>query len=371
MASEAGTVVGSDGAPRASNHVRIGSPGEPSSMLDGDTEGPLRSRLERGEIVADRFEIEARLGVGGTGAVYRALDRASGAAVAIKVLHWGSLARGRLAREAEVLADLSHPGIVRYVAHGTTARGAPFLAMELVLGETLAERLAGRRLAMDRALVLARRVAEALAFAHERGVIHRDIKPDNILLEGGSIERPKILDFGLASLAYDPERLTQPSSDRLTQPGLVVGTPEYMAPEQVRGSRSIDARADVFALGCVLFECLAGTVPFHAADPLAVLSKIVLDEPQPLCTLAPDVPRALELFVGRMLAKDPDRRPATAAEVAAELAAVADEQAAIEAPAPAGPHAAPPARRPAARRRRARAPLGDRGHRRGGAACAR
>ncbi len=337
MASEAGTVVGSDGAPRASNHVRIGSPGEPSSMLDGDTEGPLRSRLERGEIVADRFEIEARLGVGGTGAVYRALDRASGAAVAIKVLHWGSLARGRLAREAEVLADLSHPGIVRYVAHGTTARGAPFLAMELVLGETLAERLAGRRLAMDRALVLARRVAEALAFAHERGVIHRDIKPDNILLEGGSIERPKILDFGLASLAYDPERLTQPSSDRLTQPGLVVGTPEYMAPEQVRGSRSIDARADVFALGCVLFECLAGTVPFHAADPLAVLSKIVLDEPQPLCTLAPDVPRALELFVGRMLAKDPDRRPATAAEVAAELAAVADEQAAIEAPSRRGP----------------------------------
>jgi tetratricopeptide (TPR) repeat protein len=276
--------------------------------------------------------IEDEAASGGMATVYRAWDRQAGAPVAIKVLHaQGSEESERLAREAGLLAELVHPGIVRYVAHGTTALGAPFLAMEWLEGETLAERFAsGHRLALGDAVALVARVAEALAVAHRRAIVHRDVKPANLVLPDGDLARVKVVDFGIA-------RQTRGLSD-LTQTGALVGTPGYMAPEQARGEGEIDARADVFALGCVLYECLTGQPAFVAEQTIGLLAKILLDEVPRLRELVPAAPARLDDLVGRMLDKEPAARPVDAAEVAAELGAIAaglaDGAAPLERPAP-------------------------------------
>jgi serine/threonine-protein kinase len=174
--------------------------------------------------------------------VYRARDRETGAAVALKVLHGhGSEQTERFEQEAELLAELSHPAVVRYIAHGSTPVGEHYLAMEWLDGETLEERVGRGPLTIAESVDLGRRVADALTSAHRRGIVHRDIKPSNLFLPGGSLEGVKVLDFGLARRVLD--------SRRLTQSGGIMGTPMYMAPEQARGEPYIDARADIFALG--------------------------------------------------------------------------------------------------------------------------
>src|SRR5580765_5761273 len=180
--------------------------------------------------------------------VYRARDKHTGALVALKVLQGAEPLGSRFARESRMLAELSHPGIVRYVAHGTTAAGQKYLAMEWLDGEDLAERLVHGGLTARESITLCRRVAEALGFAHARGVVHRDVKPSNLFLPDGQIEQVKVLDFGIARLRHD--------TGEGTRTGVRVGTPSYMAPEQARGLAKIDGRTDVFALGCVLYECL-------------------------------------------------------------------------------------------------------------------
>jgi tetratricopeptide (TPR) repeat protein len=220
----------------------------------------------------------------------------------------------RFLREAQVLANLSHPGIVRYVTHGRTQTGELYLAMEWLDGESLSQRLARQGLLVEETLTLGLRVAEALSAAHKRGIVHRDIKPNNLFLVGNDVAQPKILDFGVARL--------RSSQRELTQTGAMIGTPGYMSPEQARGEREVDPRADVFALGCVLFKCLTGRPAFVGDDVLAVLLKVVLEDAPRVSELRDDVPAALDELVSRMLAKALAARPADAAAVAEQIHAL-------------------------------------------------
>ncbi|WP_437585782.1 protein kinase domain-containing protein [Sorangium sp. So ce1000] len=270
------------------------------------------------DVVEDRFEIERFAGSGGMGDVYRARDLRSGGAVALKVLHRASAGDlRRLSREAEALVTLRLPGVVQYVAHGTTGAGQPYLVMEWLDGVTLDQRLAQAPLTIAESVTLGARVAKTLGAVHRLGIVHRDLKPSNLMLVGGDVERATLLDFGLAR----DMGLTR----SLTAPGAIVGTPGYMAPEQAYGEPSIDARADVFALGCMLFECLAGRPAFAGDKALALLVKVVLEEPPRLAELRGGIPVPLERLVARMLSKKARERPRDGAAVAAELAAFAGE----------------------------------------------
>jgi tetratricopeptide (TPR) repeat protein len=270
--------------------------------------------MRAGSVVLDRFVIERPAGVGGMGAVFRALDRETGLPVAVKVmLADRAYAAGRFEQEARVLLELSHPSIVRYVAHGQTPAGEPFLAMEWLEGEDLATRLSRGRLSMLESVTMATRVAEALGEAHRRGIIHRDMKPENLFLVDKDPTRVKVLDFGIARLGRAP---------RMTHTGVVLGTPGYMAPEQVRSNEKLDARADVFALGCVLFECLTGMPAFTGSNVMAILTKIAFNEVPHTRELQPEMPDALDALVACMLAKHPSARPNDGNEVAAALKAI-------------------------------------------------
>ncbi|HEU4533671.1 MAG TPA: serine/threonine-protein kinase, partial [Polyangiaceae bacterium] len=263
-------------------------------------------------LVADRFVLERPAGSGGMGTVYRALDRQSGAVVALKLLASDAPSlRARALVEADALAALDHPAIVRLIAHGLADDGRPFLAMEWLEGEDLAARLARGPLTALEAVRLGARVAAALAAAHARGVLHRDLKPSNLFLPGGDVTHVKLVDFGIARLAQ--------ARQRLTAPGAYLGTPGYMAPEQVSGDGEFGPAVDLFALGAVLFECLAGRPAFGGASPVARLAKVLLDEPPRLDALRADLSLALTDLVTGLLAKDPACRP-TAAEAATALA---------------------------------------------------
>jgi len=270
--------------------------------------------MRLGDLLDGRFEIEQQIATGGMGEVFRARDRLSGESVAVKVMTEGREHRSaRFAREVELLAELSHPGIVRYVAHGEMPSGEMFLAMEWLEGEDLKARIERGPLTMGEAVTLATRVAEALGAAHARGIVHRDLKPSNLFLAGGRIDAVKVLDFGIAH---------QRGRTQLTQTGMAIGTPGYMAPEQARASGVIDARADVFALGCVLFQCLTGTPPFEGDNAASILAKILFGEALRVSAVWPEVPEDLDALVAQMLAKDPASRPSDGANLAAALAAL-------------------------------------------------
>ena len=267
------------------------------------------------QVVAGRFQLLAQAGVGGMGAVYRARDLATGATVAVKILTGREVREAqRFDQEGTILAGLVHPAIVRYIAHGIADSGARYIAMEWLDGEDLASRLEREHPTIAETVTLARRTAEALAYAHKRGVVHRDIKPGNLFLPAGALDRLKVLDFGIA-------RLTS-GAGRLTRTGKVIGTPGYMAPELVRGAREITPRADVFSLGCVMFQCLTGRAVFEAEAPTALLAKILLVEAPRVRELAPHVPASVDECVGRMLAKNPEDRLADAGEVLERLSAL-------------------------------------------------
>ena len=242
----------------------------------------------------------------------------SGGPVAVKVISGaGTREAERFAREAKVLADLRHPRIVKYIAHGVTPEAERYLAMEWLEGEDLAQKLRRGPLLVDETLSLATGVASALAAAHARGVVHRDVKPGNIFLPDGDVGRAKVLDFGLARLADGARRFS------LT--GVLMGTPAYVAPEQARGARDVEPAADVFALGCVMFECLTGRAAFVGEHIMAVLAKILLDEPPRVSELLADVSPGVDALVGRMMAKAPEDRPVDGAQVEALVHALVDE----------------------------------------------
>ncbi|MBK8256606.1 MAG: protein kinase [Polyangiaceae bacterium] len=270
--------------------------------------------MRLGDIVADRFQLETVAGSGGMGTVYRALDLTTREPVALKVL-LGAAGAERFEREARILAEASHPSIVRYIARGSLADGAPYLAMEWLGGIDLAERLARGPLSISNSILLAQRVGSALSFLHKLGVIHRDLKPSNLFLPGEREGDVKLLDFGIA-LPIDPSR-------EITRAGTTIGTPGYMAPEQARGERDVDARADLFSLGCVLFQCLSGEPPFSAQHVIALLAKVLLEEPKPLRSLRPSVPPQLADLVSRLMQKRPEHRPESADVVLQRLAEMA------------------------------------------------
>ncbi|WP_437800248.1 protein kinase domain-containing protein [Sorangium sp. So ce693] len=273
--------------------------------------------MRAGDIVADRFEIEGHATSGGMAQIFRARDRLTGEPVALKLLQrTGPQESHRFRREAHALAALRHPGVVGYVAHGTTEGGDLYLAMQWLSGETLAERLLREPLTVPESLSLGVRVASTLGALHRLGVVHRDLKPSNLLLVGGSVDEVTLLDFGVVRVAD--------AGQELTMPGVMLGTPGYMAPEQARGEVAIDARADVFALGCILYRCLTGRPPFVGNDGLSVLVKVLLEDPPRLRELRGEVPAALDDLVTRMLAKAPRDRPRDGAAVAAELGALGD-----------------------------------------------
>ena len=270
--------------------------------------------VKRGDLVADRFEIVHLAGTGGMGSVYQAIERASGRLVALKMLRVGADSDliDRFALEAQVLAQFSHPSIVRYIAHGSLVDEL-YLAMEWLEGTTLLERLR-TGLTLGESVSVARRVAEALGVAHQQGIVHRDIKPANLFLVGNDVNDVRLLDFGVARL--------RSAQTGMTQTGMMIGTPGYMAPEQVRCEKTIDARVDVFALGCVLYRCLTGKNPFWAEDPVAVLVKIVLEDVPRAREIQPSIPEVLDDLVAEMLSKNPAQRPADGRAVLARLAAI-------------------------------------------------
>ena len=256
------------------------------------------------------YRIEAELSRGGMGVVYRALDR-TGTPVALKLLQaGGAFDVARFRREAEFLAQLRHPGIVGLRDFGH-AQGQTYVVMDLVEGRSLGERLRSEgALEPDAAVRLVAQAAEALAHAHERGVIHRDVKPDNL------IERPDgrvvVIDFGLALLSDEEQH-------RLTLSGELLGTPHFMAPEQAESARSVDARADVYGLGATLFALVSGRPPFRGSSPLEVINRLVTTSPPTLSSVAAHTPAWIAAVCGRCLERDPQQRYAAAGELAAAL----------------------------------------------------
>lgn len=264
-----------------------------------------------------RFKLEREHAQGAAGTVYSAWDPSTGARVAVKVIRGlGTEELARFQREALTLARVEHPCVVRYVDHGVLPHGAAYLVMEWLDGEDLKSLLARRALGWQEALRMGLRVTRALAAVHEQRLVHRDVKPANIFLPEQKPHEAKLIDFGLI-------RSTDLGGEAsVTRTGVAVGTPSYMAPEQARGGRGVDERADLFSLGCVLYRCLAGRPPFEGKHVVAILTKVLLEAPDSLRELRPDVPPAFAAAVMRMLEKEPEKRFQTAEEALRALAAV-------------------------------------------------
>ncbi len=283
-----------------------------------DTTAELRRRLQA--IVAGRYTIERELGQGGMATVFLAKDLRLGRDVAIKLLDptlTSSIGVERFLREISITARLNHPHILALIESGQDA-GLVYYVMPHVEGESLRERL--RReppLSLTGAVWIAREVADALTYAHGRGVIHRDIKPENILLSDG---HAWVADFGIARAI---ESCADSDNKALTVSGLPIGTPAYMSPEQAEGRPDVDGRSDVYSLGCVLFEMLAGRPPFIGRSARAVMQQHVTTPPPLLAELRPDLPPELTAATERAINKDPNDRYQTASAFGEDLQVIA------------------------------------------------
>src|SRR5437867_6600367 len=267
--------------------------------------------------LADRYTIERELGRGGMATVYLARDRKHHRQVAIKVLKpelAAALGPERFLQEIEIAAGLTHPHILPLYDSGE-ATGLLYYVMPYVEGETLRNRLdrAGQ-LPLAEAVQITREVADALSYAHGHDVVHRDIKPENILLEAG---HAVVSDFGIA------RAITAAAGGNLTETGIALGTPGYMSPEQGAASARVDERSDIYSLGCVLYEMLAGEPPYTGPSAQIVMAKRLTDPVPSVRRLREGIPSAIDAAVSRALAKAPADRFATAAEFVVALAAPA------------------------------------------------
>ncbi|HVQ30185.1 MAG TPA: serine/threonine-protein kinase, partial [Vicinamibacteria bacterium] len=311
---------------------------------------PGTGRQTVAELLGDRYEIVRKLGAGAFGEVYEAKDIALDRKVAVKRIRLDAFAEGpeleevkqRFIQEAQVAAQLRHPGIV--TIHDIGARGSSsFMVMELVGGQTLQAVLREKgRLDLEETLRIVKAVASALDFAHANGVIHRDVKPANLMVDASG--HVKVMDFGIAKAS---------TSGNITRTGAIMGTPNYMAPEQARGT-PVDGRADLFSLGCVLYECLIGQKPFVGESVTAILMKIIGEPPAPANLDALKLPAPLGDVLRRALAKAPEDRYRSGKDLVDAVEAVASGRPApgppaatlVSAPtAPVAPLPAPVARR--------------------------
>ncbi len=296
---------------------KLHNPGDQSTRAFSPKDGPGLDRLPLELREHPRYKIERLLAAGAMGEVYLAMDAGISKPVAVKVLKpelAGNPARKtRFLQEAHIASRLRHPNIVR-VLHSALAGESAYIVMEFVAGETLAQ-LVGRRgpLPVSEACAYVRQAAAGLAHADRQGVVHRNVKPQNLIFDPQT-GLVKILDFGLGRLV-DEHR----TGTRLTREGEILGTIHYLSPEQVADSREADIRSDIYSLGCVLFFLLSGFPPFRGKNPLEVLNKHQQEPPTSLRALRPDVPPEIAALVDRMLAKDPAARPHLPAEIVAAL----------------------------------------------------
>ena len=265
--------------------------------------------IEPGKTFANRYDIKEVLGVGGMGMVYQAVDRELGETIAIKTLKSDFMAQDdtaleRFRGEIRLARKISHRNVVRTHDIGESG-GVYYITMEFVEGKSLKELIRSHgRLPVSVVLTVGKQLARALEVAHEQGVIHRDIKPANIVVEPNGVL--KVMDFGIARLAQRKEGVTQA--------GLVIGTPEYMSPEQLLGD-DLDGRADMYAAGVVLYECLTGRTPFLADSPITLISKVLEEDAVPPMSINSEVPRSLSDLVLKTMSKDRENRPRNAGEL--------------------------------------------------------
>ncbi len=293
------------GAPLELSGATEERPRSGSTAPMGASVDPLAPELEG---LSDRYEIVRRIGAGGMGVVYEARDRGLDRPVALKVLRsHGAISDDqieRLEREARTAARLGHPNIVAVTDFGRVQGRGAFLVMELLQGESLGARLARKqKLPASEVTDVSLQVLDALAAAHRAGVVHRDLKPENIhlvpLANGSRLA--KLLDFGIVKLRESP------ASKQLTERGAIIGTPLYMAPEQVEG-REVDARTDIYAMGATMYQMLSGAMPYDAKTPAAIVGAILDGPPVPLSIRAPELPQKLLSIVDRAMARDPGAR---------------------------------------------------------------
>src|SRR2546429_8355848 len=274
-----------------------------------------------GQTLAGKYKIDKLIKRGGMGAVYRGKHVLMDKTVAIKVLH-PSLAVddavvARFSREAKAASRISHPHAVNVTDFGEAENGVVFLVMEYLDGQTLKEIIKSQGpMPLARVVEIVRQVAGALDAAHGQGVVHRDLKSDNIMLsQTTGADWAKVLDFGIAKI-QQPEGIHDPD---ITAANLVVGTPQYMSPEQCSQAGTIDARSDIYSLGVIVYEMLAGRVPFTGGSPTVIMMKQVQDQPPSVLQARPDLPTSVDRLLAKALAKQPADRFQTAGEFSAEL----------------------------------------------------
>ncbi len=279
----------------------------------------VAAELGTGSVLADKYRIGTLLGFGGMGTVYEAVrEDLARMSVAVKVLHPRHIDRtdliARCRREAEVVAAINHPNIVKVLDFVSEWDGPPFLVMERLHGTTLGAAIERQQFSQERVAFIAAQVLNALGAAHASNVIHRDLKPDNVFLTtiSGLDDVVKLLDFGIA-------KPLDPLSGKLTETGIVLGTPGYIAPEYARGE-NVDTRADIYGVGCIMYEALARHAPFSGDNYNAILFAIQHKDPEPLRSHRPDVSPELAAIVARAMARDPADRFQTASAMEAALA---------------------------------------------------
>ncbi|WP_428265371.1 protein kinase domain-containing protein [Haliangium sp.] len=279
-----------------------------------------------GKTLLGRYRITGKLGQGGMGAVYEAEHTLIGKRVAVKVLLDKYAQRdpvvARLEQEARLASSIGHEHIIDITDFGQTSEGRPFVVMEYLDGESLGACLSREgSLPELRAIRIAQQAASALAAAHAKGILHRDVKPENIfLLRRRDLDFVKVVDFGISKSLHTGEE--EGSTPRLTQTGMVLGTPLYMSPEQARGEDDLDQRIDVYALGVILYEMVTGEVPFRGSNSLNIISRVINDEAPPPRERRPDLSPELEAVILHAMAKDPNQRYASCELLAADLGAL-------------------------------------------------
>ena len=295
-----------------------------------------------GQVLAGKYRIDEKIDEGGMGCVYRATHVLMEKVVAVKVLHPALAADdkivARFTREAKAASRISHPHAINVTDFGESDNGVVYLVMEYLRGRTLKDVIrSGGPMTLQRAVEIVRQVAGALEAAHTEGVVHRDLKSDNIMLEeatGG--DWAKVLDFGIAKI-QQTERSIHETDPGLTAPNLIIGTPQYMSPEQCSQASDIDARSDIYSFGVIIYEMLAGHVPFTGDSPTAIMMKHIQEPPPSILEERKDLTPEVGRVIARALAKRPEDRFQKTSELAGALAAAAEEAPLLAASTPAVP----------------------------------